>query len=86
MVSYLDPGEHVVREPKKKAARARKKRTDGRSQILIYMDPSVIGRLKLAALAMGKPAFELAEKAIEEWLKSHQAEIKQGMAKISRGE
>ncbi|MDN4982164.1 hypothetical protein QY049_02860 [Bradyrhizobium sp. WYCCWR 13022] len=75
-----------MREPKTKAAKARKKRTDGRSQILIYMDPSVIGRLKLAALAMKKPAFVLAEKAIEEWLKNHQAEIKQGTAKISRGE
>ncbi|MHC2676987.1 hypothetical protein ACVI1J_009150 [Bradyrhizobium diazoefficiens] len=75
-----------MREPKKKASKARKKRTDGRSQILIYMNPTVIRRLKLAGLAMGKPAFELAEKAIDEWLKSHQDEIKQGTAKISRGE
>jgi hypothetical protein len=46
----------------------------------------VIKHLKLAALAMEKSAYELAEKAIDDWLKSHQDEIRQGMAKISRGE
>ncbi|WP_247768658.1 hypothetical protein [Bradyrhizobium sp. 192] len=53
---------------------------------MIYMLPSVIRQLKLAALAKGQPAYELAEEAIKEWLKSHQDEIRQGTAKISRGE
>lgn len=74
-----------MREPKKKASKARA-RTDKRSQLLIYMLPSVIRQLKLAALAKGQPAYELAEEAIKEWLKSHQDEIRQGAAKISRGE
>ncbi|UPJ55281.1 hypothetical protein IVB24_21665 [Bradyrhizobium sp. 192] len=74
-----------MREPKKKASKARA-RTDKRSQLLIYMLPSVIRQLKLAALAKGQPAYELAEEAIKEWLKSHQDEIRQGTAKISRGE
>ena len=74
-----------MREPKKKASKARV-RKDKRSQLLIYMLPSVIRQLKLAALAMGQPSYELAEVAIIEWLKSHQDEIRQGTAKISRGE
>lgn len=74
-----------MREPKKKVSKARV-RKDKRSQLLIYMLPSVIRQLKLAALAKGKPSYELAEEAIIEWLKSHQAEIREGTAKISRGE
>ncbi|MCG2665761.1 hypothetical protein ACFPFP_02305 [Bradyrhizobium sp. GCM10023182] len=85
MVSYLTPEEQVVREPKKKASKARV-RKDKRSQLLIYMFPSVIRQLKLAALAKGQPSYELAEEAIKEWLENHQDEIRQGTAKISRGE
>jgi hypothetical protein len=85
MVSYLTAEGEAVREPKKKASKARV-RADGRSQLLIYMHPSKIQRLKLAALAMEQPAYELAEMAIDEWLKSHQHEIRQGMAKIARSE
>lgn len=74
-----------MREPKKKASKARV-RKDKRSQLLIYMFPSVIRQLKLAALAKGQPSYELAEEAIKEWLENHQDEIRQGTAKISRGE
>jgi hypothetical protein len=62
-----------VRKPKKAASVARE-RPDKRSQLLIYMNPDLIRQLKLAALAKGKPAYELAEVAIEEWLKKHQSE------------
>jgi hypothetical protein len=39
---------------------------------LIYLDPKVIRRLKLASLndKDGRPAYELAEEAIDQWLKS----------------
>jgi hypothetical protein len=74
-----------VQAPKKKASKARK-RPDKRSQLLIYMNPDLVRQLKLAALAKGRPAYELAEEAIEEWLKSHQREIRQATAAISRGE
>jgi hypothetical protein len=47
--------------------------------------PDLIRHFKLAALAKGKPAYELAEMAIAEWLKKHQREIRQATAEISRG-
>ena len=49
------------------------------------MKPDLIRQLKLAALAMGKPSYELAEEAIAEWLKKKQREIRQATAEISRG-
>jgi hypothetical protein len=45
-------------------------RSDGRRQLLIYMDPEVIKELKRAALAEDRPAYELAEEAIREWLRA----------------
>ena len=48
------------------AARAR---SDGRRQLLIYMTPDVVKDLKRAALDLDRPAYELAEEAILEWLK-----------------
>jgi hypothetical protein len=85
IVSYLKAnGVKNVRAPKKAASVARK-RTDKRSQLLIYMKPDLIRQLKLAALAKGKPAFVLAEEAIEEWLKKHKREIRLATTEISRG-
>jgi hypothetical protein len=75
----------AVRAPKKKASVARK-RDDKRSQLLIYMKPALVRQLKLAALAKGQPAYELAEEAIAEWLKRHQRDVDQATAKISRGD
>jgi hypothetical protein len=63
-----------VRAPKKEASTARK-RKDKRSQLLIYMDPKIIRQLKLVALAKERPAYELAEEAIVDWLKRHKKEI-----------
>ncbi len=74
-----------MREPKKKVSKARI-RKDKRSQLLIYMLPGVIRQLKMAALAKGQPAYELAEEAIVQWLDRHQDEIRKGTTKISRGE
>ncbi|MHC2462433.1 hypothetical protein [Bradyrhizobium embrapense] len=58
-----------MRNPKKNAAPSRK-RSDGRRQLLVYLDPKVIRDLKLAALndEDGRPAYELAEEAIKQWL------------------
>ena len=85
IVSYLKAnGVKNVRAPKKAASVARK-RPDKRSQLLIYMKPDLIRQLKLAALAKGKPAFVLAEEAIEEWLKKHKREIRLATTEISRG-
>lgn len=58
-----------MRKPKKNAAPSRK-RPDGRRQLLIYLDPKVIRELKLAALTdkEERPAYELAEEAIKQWL------------------
>ncbi len=56
------------------------------SQLLIYMNPDLVRQLKLAALAKQRPAYELAEEAIAEWLKRHQRDVAQATAKIARGE
>jgi hypothetical protein len=86
IVGYLvSKGRTGVRAPKKKASVARK-RTDKRSQVLLYMQPDLVRRLKLAALAKGQPAYELAEEAIDEWLKRHQRDVGRATAAIARGD
>jgi len=44
-------------------------RSDGRKALLVYLKPEVTLSLKRAALDAGKPAYELAEEAIKDWLK-----------------
>lgn len=56
-----------MRKPKEKASGARK-RADGRRQLLVYLSPDVIIGLKRAALDQQRPAYELAEEAIRDWL------------------
>lgn len=41
-----------------------------RRQFLSYMTPDLIIRLKLAALEDGRPAYELAEEAVDAFLKA----------------
>jgi hypothetical protein len=60
--------ENVVAKPGEGASAARM-RGDGRRQLLIYMLPDVIKDLKRAALDEDRPAYELAEEAIVDWLK-----------------
>lgn len=55
-------------KPREEASAARMRR-DGRRQLLIYMLPELIKELKRAALEDDKPAYELAEEAIVDWLK-----------------
>jgi hypothetical protein len=50
-------------------ASASRVRDDGRRQLLVYMHPDLIKELKRAALDANRPAYELAEEAICEWLK-----------------
>lgn len=60
-----------MRSPKKNASPSRI-RSDGRRQLLIYLDPKVIRQLKRAALIdeRERPAYELAEEAIKQWLRN----------------
>jgi hypothetical protein len=44
-------------------------RSDGRRQLLLYMSPELIRELKRAAIDAERPAYELAEEAITEFLK-----------------
>jgi hypothetical protein len=44
-------------------------RDDGRRQLLIYLKQDIIKDLKRAALDEGRPAYEIAEEAIVEFLK-----------------
>jgi hypothetical protein len=60
--------EYIVAKPKEGAPVARM-RGDGRRQLLIYMLPDLIRELKRAALDEDRPAYELAEEAILDWLK-----------------
>jgi len=64
-------GEPLLRKPKQNAAPSRK-RPDGRRQLLIYLRPQLITELKQAALLDDeqRPAYVLAEEAIEQWLKN----------------
>ena len=43
-------------------------RADGRKALLVYLRPDVIKRLKVAALDENRPAYELTEEAVSEWL------------------
>ncbi len=45
-------------------------RADGRRQLLLYMKPDLVRALKRAALDDDVPAYELAETAVAEFLKS----------------
>jgi hypothetical protein len=46
-------------------------RPDGRRALLVYLRPDVIKRLKVAALDEDRPAYELTEEAVSEWLAGH---------------
>lgn len=39
-------------------------RADGRKQMLLYFQPELIKRLKVAALDQDRPAYEIAEEAV----------------------
>jgi len=64
----IPPGEVGVKKAKEKVSADVRKRADGRRQLLIYLLPEVIVELKRAALSHEKPAYELAEEAIRDWL------------------
>jgi hypothetical protein len=51
-----------------------RKRVDKRRQLLIYLKQDVIKNLKRAALDEGRPAYELAEEAIREFLRKPKSE------------
>jgi hypothetical protein len=51
-------------------------RADGRVQLLTYMDPDTVIDLKTIALKLGRPAYELVEEAVEQWLKVAEAKPK----------
>jgi hypothetical protein len=56
-------------KPREEASAARV-RSDGRRQFLIYLQPEIILELKRAALDQDRPAYEVAEEAIREWLRT----------------
>lgn len=43
-------------------------RADGRKSLLVYLRQEVIRKLKVAALDEDRPAYEITEEAISEWL------------------
>jgi hypothetical protein len=53
----------------KTEASAPRSRDDGRRQLLIYMKQDIIKDLKRAAIEDGRPAYELAEEAILDFLR-----------------
>jgi hypothetical protein len=46
-------------------------RPDGRRALLLYFKPEITVQLKRAALESSRPAYELAEEAIQLWLKRY---------------
>jgi hypothetical protein len=57
----------MTKPPKKKIGD--RGRADERRQILLYLRPDLITSLKIAAMEQGEKAYELAEQAIEAFLK-----------------
>jgi hypothetical protein len=49
---------------------ASRNRDDGRRQILLYLRADLISSLKREALSQDVPAYQLAEEAIDAWLKA----------------
>jgi hypothetical protein len=43
-------------------------RADGRRSLLVYLRKEVIKKLKIAALDEDRPAYEITEEAVSEWL------------------
>jgi hypothetical protein len=43
-------------------------RADGRRSLLVYLRKEVIKKLKMAALDDDRPAYEITEEAVTEWL------------------
>jgi hypothetical protein len=58
-----------VVKPREEAS-APRTRSDGRRQLLIYLDPELIKELKRAALDEDRAAYEVAEEAIREWIRT----------------
>lgn len=52
-----------------KAETSNRARPDGRRALLVYLKPEIIKNLKRAGLDEERPAYEIAEEAIQEWLK-----------------
>jgi len=55
----------MTKSPQKTLGRVR---ADGRKSLLVYLHQEVIKKLKIAALDEDRPAYEIAEEAISEWL------------------
>ena len=46
-------------------------RADGRRSLLVYLDQEVIKQLKRAALDLEKPAYEIVEEAVRNWIAAY---------------
>lgn len=44
-------------------------RPDGRRQLLVYIQPTIIKDLKKAAIELERNAYEITEDALSDWLK-----------------
>jgi hypothetical protein len=69
----------------KKALKAHR-RADGRRALLLYLRPGLIKRLKVAALEEDRPAYELAENAVSEWLAGRRQRAKPRKMKSAPGQ
>jgi hypothetical protein len=49
---------------------SRTNRSDGRRQFLLYLNPELIMKIKLSALASQRPAYEVVEQILEQNLES----------------
>jgi hypothetical protein len=58
---------------KPKSKTATRTRTDGRRPLLVYLHHEVIKQLKKVALDEERPAYEITEEAVREWLATHKS-------------
>ncbi|WP_244561283.1 hypothetical protein [Bradyrhizobium canariense] len=61
--------DEMAKTAAKKKGEGAPPRADGRKALLLYLHPEVTLALKKAALEVSKPAYEVAEGAIKEWLR-----------------
>ena len=55
-----------------------KARSDGRKSLLVYLHQDVIKKLKIAALDEERPAYEITEEAVSNWLATRRSSRSRG--------
>ena len=61
-------------------------RSDGRKSLLVYLRHDLIRKLKMAALDEERPAYEITEEAVSQWLERRGRRTPEAIEKLRREE